>query len=637
MIQVSDLEMGFGERSLFSEVNLNLTLGNKYGLIGANGSGKSTFMEILIGTSSLRSGQITTPKDSKIGFLKQDHFEHEDKNVLEVTMSGKPELFDAMREKDALLEKGEISINDGQRLAELEMIISDNDGYSAESDASEILAGLGIQTSPKETLMKTLSGGYKIRVLLARCLFSVPDILLLDEPTNNLDIHSIIWLENYLKSFRGLLVLISHDIQFLGSVADHFLDVDYEDIRLYKGSYQSFLDQKQLSTEIKEKAIEIQEKKIDESKKFIERFGAKATKARQANSRKKQLENMPTIEIKRSSRISPRYTFQVRNPSGRTVLKVNGISKSYDERKVLNNVSFSVERGERIGIIGANGIGKSTLLKIIAGQLGDYQGDVEFGYNASLGYFSQNHMDLLDPKSTPYEWLYSQAPEAEVKVIRSYLGRVLLSGDDVHKKNSSLSGGEAARLIISYLMYKQNNLLILDEPTNHMDIESVEAFTEALKQYQGTIIFVSHDRFFTDSIANRVIAATADGIEDFSGTYSDFSLTHELGDVMTKKLEPDSNEKEPSIKSNISYKDRKQISNIEKKLKRLEGEIENNEKDIASLTEALSDKDLYSDPSSGKLMGIKEKLKTSQTYLDQIMIEWENTHAKLEKFQTTGD
>ena len=522
MISVSNLAMNFGQQSLFEDVSFQLNQGNKYGLVGANGSGKSTLLKMLSLEIQPEAGEINFPASLKIGFLEQDHFHFENVPVLDVVLMGKPELWDAFQTKKELLSQNTISEEAGKTLANLEMKISDLNGYQAESDASELLAGLGIPPTRQRDNLSTQSGGYKLRVLLAQCLFGDPEFLLLDEPTNHLDLESIHWLEEYLVRFAGTSLLISHDQYFLNRICTHIIDIDYKTIKIYPGNYQNFIKTKALEVTQKEAEITRQEKKKEELQQFIDRFKAKATKARQANSKAKQLNKIDDIEIKRSSRLTPGFALSIQRPSGKTVFTARNLSKSFDDNHVIKNLTFSMRRGAKIAVIGPNGIGKSTLLKILANEIKPTTGEVEMGHEVFKGYCPQNHMDSIPEGTTPFEWLYSFAPGESIGTIRGLLGRVLLRGDDVHKHTESLSGGESARLIFAGLMLLKPNLLLLDEPTNHMDIESLEALSLALRTYEGSVICVSHDRRFIETFANGILELKPDGFELFTGNYWEY-------------------------------------------------------------------------------------------------------------------
>lgn len=522
MIQVNQLGMAFGAHTLFEDVTVQFSPGRRYGIVGANGSGKSTLLKILTGELHPTKGDISMPSQFQLGVLKQNHFEFEKCRVIDVVLMGRKQLWSALNEKELLHQKTELSPQEGQRLAELEIWLNDQGGNQAAADAAVILNGLGLESGQLGQPMSTLSGGYKLRVMLAQCLFSKPDALLFDEPNNHLDLYSIAWLAEYLISYSGIVVIVSHDHHFLNRIATNILDIDYETVTAYKGNYEFFLKEKEQTRQRKETEIARQEKKQAELQAFYEHFRAKATKARQAISRKKQLDHLEEIVIKRSSRQWPKFTFQQKRPSGIIALSVADLWKSYGERPVLRGIDFEIGRGQRLAVIGPNGIGKSTLIKILAGDLKAEQGEVKWGYETATGYFPQNHAEAVEQTSTPYDWLYSFAPSELVGAIRGLLGRMLFSGDDVYKRNSALSGGETARLIFARLMLEKPNVLLLDEPTNHLDLEAIEALADALVAFPGTVIFVSHDRYFVEKVGTAVLELTHDGYSFFEGTYADF-------------------------------------------------------------------------------------------------------------------
>ena len=523
MIIVTNVAMSYGARLLFTDVNVHIKSGNRYGLVGANGTGKSTFFKVLIKDEEASIGEINIAKNARIGCLKQDQFLYEDTSIINAVIAGRDELWKALLEKEVLLAKDQCDEETGYRLGELEQIIADNDGYISEIFAAELLIGLGIQEKYHYQPLSILSGGYKLRVLLAQSLFNNPDILLLDEPTNHLDIVSIYWLENYLKQkFKGALVFISHDLAFLNNVSTHILDIDYGNIKLYTGNYEVFLREKQLIAERKLSEFNNLEKKIAQMQVFIDRFGASASRAKQAASREKQIGKMELPDIQKSSRISPYFNFKQKRTSGKLVLKVEGISKSYEDKKVLNNVNFSVTRGEKIVIIGPNGIGKSTLLKILLNKTLAGSGSYEWGYEAQISYFAQDHHELLNESMSIIDWLSKQASTESDNSLRSVLGQLLFRKDEVNKNILNLSGGEGARLLLAKIILEEGNVLVLDEPTNHLDIESKDTLKKALVKYEGTLILVTHDRDFATSIATRIIAISHKSITDFKGKYHEY-------------------------------------------------------------------------------------------------------------------
>jgi len=530
MISISDLSKTYGDRTLFSDFSVQLNAGERYGLVGANGSGKTTLLNILTGDLEASSGKVAIPRRLRLGVLRQDQFLYEDHSILAVTLMGHQELWKVMVEKEKLLAKAETHF-DADRFSELEELVERYDGYSAEARASMILEGLGLPSSIHHDPLSTLSGGFKLRVLLAQVLASEPDALLLDEPTNHLDILSIRWLETFLRDFAGPLVVISHDHRFLDNVVTHILDVDYETVTLYHGNYTRFVDSKKTERSRREKDIAARERDIAEHQKTVDRFRAKASKARQAQSKEKMLEKMAdSIEdLAPSSRRYPNFKFTQVRDSGRDVLTVKGVKKAFDDNEVLHGVDLQLQRGDRMAIMGPNGIGKSTLLKIIMDDLVADEGTVEWGYETHPGYFAQDHREQFDsPNNTAEGWIWGFCADQSIGYVRGNLGMVLFSGDDVEKRLGDLSGGEAARLIFAKLAIAQPNVLVLDEPTNHLDLESIEALVEGLQAFPGTLILVSHDRWFVSQLATRIVEIRPDDIHDYHGTYEEY--VHFCGD-----------------------------------------------------------------------------------------------------------
>jgi ATPase subunit of ABC transporter with duplicated ATPase domains len=528
MIILNQLAMGHGARVLFTDVSLKLTKNSRYALVGANGTGKSTLLQLIAGTESPSDGSISIPKDATIGWLKQDQFKYEDTNIIDVVLQGKPALWAALLEKEELLTTPEYTEAIGYRLAALEETIAHYNGYTAQTTAINMLLGLGVLAEYHNKPLKLLSGGYKLRVLLAQTLFANPDILLLDEPTNHLDILSIAWLEKYLKAeFNGLLLIISHDIEFINKLADSILDIDYGEIREYSGNYNKFLAEK---TEIEQQKLHEKkhiEDKIASMQLFVDKFKAKASKARQAQSKLKQIEKIEIPDIKHSSRVAPKFSFSINKPSAKTILTVNNLSKSYGDKNIFKNISFSIRRGEKVVILGVNGIGKSTLLKTILDLTPADSGEYEWTENTQINYLSQDHHDSLKNHQTLLNWLSDNATKSPTQDVRNMLGRVLFSKDDHEKDILTLSGGEAARLLIAKIMLNPGNVLIMDEPTNHMDLESIINLGKALANYEGTLLLVSHNRDLIKHVANRIIFISKTGITDFSGSYKEFLQKHE--------------------------------------------------------------------------------------------------------------
>ncbi|MCE0723626.1 ABC-F family ATP-binding cassette domain-containing protein [Legionella resiliens] len=523
MLEVRSIGMDFGKKSLFQNVDLILLPTKRYGIVGANGTGKSTFLKILAGEESSTSGSVEKAKSLNVGILKQDHFRYEDDSLLDVVIQGNAILWDALTEKNKIYASEHFSEEDGYRVSELEELIMQQGGYEAESTAKNLLLGLGIAEKFHNGPLSALSGGYKLRVLLAQVLYQNPDIMLLDEPTNHLDILSIAWLESFLKtSFTGLLIFISHDRGFLNNVSTNILDIDYDTIQNYHGNYDQFVAAKEERLILKKSELKNQQKKIDEMQSFVDRFGAKASKATQAASRQKMIDRIELVEIKDSNIFKPYFNFQQQKPSGKSVIKVDNIHKQFNERILLKEVAFHVNRGDKCAIIGPNGIGKSTLLKILLRELQPDQGYFEWSDTVKVGYFSQDYRVQLDPAQTVLEWMEEQVV-ATSQEIRKILGQVLFRGSDVDKKIGLLSGGESARLVMAKLILEKNNVLILDEPTNHLDLESIDALVESIQAFPGAVLFVSHNRHFIDSISTRVLVLTERyGAQNYLGNYKDY-------------------------------------------------------------------------------------------------------------------
>ncbi len=522
MITLNNISKSHGATTLFDDVSLQFHAGHRYGVVGANGSGKSTILRIISGEEDPTTGTVSIPKRARIGVLGQDHFEYEDERIIDVVMMGNRRLWDAMVAKEELLANAH-NYFDADRYTKLEDIVLGQDGYGLEARAGEILEGLNIPAEVHEQPLSVLSGGFKLRVLLAQTLASKPDILLLDEPTNHLDIVSISWLENLLLGYEGCVFVVSHDRRFLDAVSTDIVDVDYEKITVYTGNYEQFETAKTLHRERMEARIAKQEQEIADHRAFVDRFRAKASKARQAQSKLKQIEKIEIEEIPQSSRQYPTFRFSSCRPSGKEVIAVDGVDKSFDDEQVLKNVEISVHRGDRLAIIGPNGVGKSTLLKIMMEKLVPDAGSVEWGHETHPGYFSQDQAELADtPEQNILDWTWNFCRDRSGGFVRSKLAEVLFSRDDVFKKIEHLSGGESSRLVFAHLSLIEPNVLVIDEPTNHLDLESIQALVEGLKAYDGTVIFVSHDRWFVSELATRVLEITPGGIDDYHGTYTQY-------------------------------------------------------------------------------------------------------------------
>jgi ATPase subunit of ABC transporter with duplicated ATPase domains len=523
MITLEKLTKRFGPKILFENVSMRFDPGKRYALVGANGAGKSTLLKVISGEQESDQGSVEIPRKLRVGVLKQDHFAYESVRILDAVLMGNRILWDAMQAKERLLE-GPMTDDVGMRLGELEGTIGEEDGYTAEARAAEILEGLGIPTHRHLDTVSTLAGGYKLRVLIAQTLFGGVDVLLLDEPTNHLDLESIRWLEAYLtRDFRGTLLVVSHDRHFMNAVATHVADVDYQTVTLYTGDYDDFIEQKTTGKRQSEADAAQKKKKIAELKDFVARFGASANRSSQAQSRVKEIERLSdSIEVRRSSVVRPYIKFEIEKPSGRDVLRVAGLSKSFGDLLVLSGLDLNLNRGDKLAVIGPSGIGKSTLLKLLVNELTPDAGTVTWGHETNIGYFAQDHHEALEAGYSAYEWLYRFDPTAKMEHVRSVLGKLLFSGEAGLKKTENLSGGEAARLLLAKLILLKNNVVVLDEPTNHLDVESIDALLQALVDFKGTVVVTSHDRHFIGKLSTRVLELSRKGPRLFNGTYEEF-------------------------------------------------------------------------------------------------------------------
>ncbi len=524
MLSTANITMQFGAKPLFENVSVKFGDGNRYGLIGANGCGKSTFMKILGRDLEQSSGEVMLDKSERLGKLSQDQFAFEEKRVLDVVMMGHNEMWGVMSERDAIYANPDASEEDYMRAADLEATFAEYDGYTAEARAGELLNGVGISQELHQGPMSAVAPGFKLRVLLAQALFSDPDILLLDEPTNNLDINTIRWLEDILNARNSTMVIISHDRHFLNSVCTHMADLDYGKITVYPGTYDEYM---LASTQAREQQSADNTKakeKVAELKAFVARFSANASKAKQATSRARQIDKIKIEDIKPSSRQYPfiRFEYDEREKLHRVAVEVQHLSKGYD-KVLFSNVNFRIDAGEKVAIIGPNGIGKTTLLRCLAGDLAPNTGTLKWADKAKPGYYAQDHSHEFAEDKLMMDWMIDwRGPNDDDQVVRGTLGRLLFSGDDVKKRVKVLSGGEKGRMMFGKLMLARPNVLLMDEPTNHMDMESIEALNTALLEFKGTLVFVSHDREFVSSLATRIIEISAKGVNDYHGTYEEF-------------------------------------------------------------------------------------------------------------------
>ncbi|HEY4013752.1 MAG TPA: ATP-binding cassette domain-containing protein [Polyangiaceae bacterium] len=524
-IQVSSVTKSYGSKRLFEDVTVTFGDGRRFGLTGPNGAGKSTFMKILAGDLEADSGAVARPEKTSV--LKQDQFAFEDRRAVDVVVMGNKRLWAAMEEKEHLLALPSITDAQGERLGELEGVVAEEDGYTAESDAATLLSGLGIPDDLYERPMKEIAGGYKLRVLLAQALFGHPEALLLDEPTNNLDLDSIRWLERFLCEYQGVLITISHDRHFLNEICTHIADIDYNTIITYTGGYDEMvLAKSQVRSRVEQENAD-RKKRITQLQEFVAKFGA-GTRASQVQSRKKQIEKLQVADLKKSNIERPFIHIPVKRPSGKQTLTIEGLKKRWPGRDghgdvvVCGGFDALVAKGEKVAIVGANGVGKTTLCKMLVGELAPDAGKITWGHQASIGYLPQDHRDGIPDGTTVYEWLHSFDPQAGVQDIRGLLGKTLFKGEEGAKPTEALSGGEVMRLLFAKLMLTQDNVLILDEPTNHLDLESIIALNDALQRYEGTAFVVTHDRDLIAGFATRLFAFTTAGLVDFKGPYDEY-------------------------------------------------------------------------------------------------------------------
>lgn len=530
MITVSNVSLQYGDKKLFEDVNLKFNPGNCYGLIGANGAGKSTFLKVLSGEIESQSGHVSLDKGKRMAVLKQDHFAYEDQIVIDTVLMGHEELHKVKEEKDAIYMKADFSEEDGMRAAELEGEFAEMNGWEAESDAAILLKGLGIDEALHSLKMAELSGAEKVKVLLAQALFGNPDILLLDEPTNGLDLQAIKWLEDFLINFENTVIVVSHDRHFLNKVCTHIADVDFGKIEIYVGNYDFWYESSQLATKMAQEENKKKEEKVKELQAFVARFSANAARSKQATSRQKLLDSITLDDLKPSSRRYPYVAFTPEREIGKDVLRVEGLSKTINGQKVLDNVNFIMNKDDKIAFVGTNDIAKTTLFQILMGELEPDEGSYSWGVTTSQSYFPKDNSKYFENSDlTLVDWLRQYAPEDETETfIRSFLGRMLFSGEEALKKANVLSGGEKVRCMLSKMMLSNANVLILDEPTNHLDLESITALNKGLIKYKGSMLFASHDYEFINSIANRLIDLTPNGMIDKEMSYDEYVHDKEL-------------------------------------------------------------------------------------------------------------
>ena len=536
MITTNNVSLQFGKRVLYKDVNLKFTPGNCYGIIGANGAGKSTFLKLLSGEIEPTGGNIEITPGERLAVLQQDHYAYDDYEVLRTVIMGHKRLVEIMDEKDALYAKPDFSEEDGMKASELEAEFAELNGWDAESEAARLLNGLGIPEEEHTMKMADLTAKEKVRVLLAQALFGNPDILLLDEPTNHLDVESINWLEDFLAGFENTVIVVSHDRHFLNQVCTYICDVDFGAIQLYAGNYDFWYQSSQLALQLQKEQNKKAEEKIKELQNFIARFAANAAKSKQATSRKKLLDKIKVEDIKPSSRRYPYIAFTPDREAGDQLLQVDGISKTVDGEQVLKNVSFTLKRGDKVAFVGPNSIGKTMLFKILMGEEEPDEGTFKWGVTTTQAYLPADNSAYFDGVSLSLvDWLRQYSKDPDETFVRGFLGRMLFSGEESLKKASVLSGGERVRCMLSKMMLSGANVLLMDEPTNHLDLESITALNNGLIAFSGTALFVSHDHEFVQTIANRIIDITPDGVVDRVTTYDDFLANETVKQQLAEK------------------------------------------------------------------------------------------------------
>jgi ATPase subunit of ABC transporter with duplicated ATPase domains len=521
MISTEGLSLSFGSRALFENVDIKFTPGNCYGLIGANGAGKSTFLRCLSGEQEPSSGRVVIGKNLRLSVLRQDHFAYDEVEALNTVIMGHTRLYQVMSEKDALYAKSDFNDEDGTRAAELEAEFGELDGWNAESNAGSLLNALGIAEDKHKRLVKDLDDGEKVRVLLAQALFGEPDILLLDEPTNHLDVDSILWLEEFLLNFKNTVIVVSHDRHFLDKVCTHVADVDFQKVTLFTGNYSFWYETSQLALRQRQDSNKRKEDKIKDLKAFIQRFSANASKSKQATSRKTLLDKITLDDIKPSSRKYPYIVFETQRELGKDVLFVDGISKSLDGELLFKNLRFSIAKGERVAIVGSDAA-TSALIQVLAGELKPDEGELRWGRSANLGYFPKDNAGFFASELNMIDWMRQYSPNQEEGFVRGFLGRMLFSGEEAKKKVSVLSGGEKVRCMVSRMMLQDPNVLLLDGPTNHLDLESITALNNGLLKFTGSLVVSSHDVQFVDSLVTRVIELSGDKYYDLGMRYEEY-------------------------------------------------------------------------------------------------------------------
>ncbi|GAB4423066.1 MAG: ABC-F family ATPase [Turneriella sp.] len=629
MISLQNLGMSFGSRELFKAVSLHLTEGVRYGITGANGSGKSTLLKLIGGREHPSEGKIEIQKGARIAFLEQNLPVGETETAVQIVIGGDRALAKALKER-------EDPNLDPVHAGEIEEVILSHDGYRAEAEAARLLSGLGLPNEVHNIPAQNLSGGQMMRVLIARALFARGDILLLDEPTNHLDMPGIKWLEHFLLyEYRGMLLLITHDRGFLSALSEQILDVDYKTITLYNMNYNRFVAARLLAAEQKEREADAAKRKIAELQEFVDRFKAKASKARQAQSRVKQIEKIDVPEIVPSSRRKPSFFFRYEREPGRDILNVHGVAMGFTEELLFSEAEFQLRRNDKAAIVGPNGHGKTTLLKIIAGELTPRAGTVHFGHEVRMGYYAQVHENLRQLPTPMYEHLYDQHSTKPIKDVRTALGHMLFEGDEQKKKLSALSGGEMARYVFADLMLQKPNFLVLDEPTNHLDIEGIEALEDALVDYKGTVLMVSHDRAFIKRVCNRVFELKNGALQELMGGVSALDIFEDEADkpapTARQKTEAAMAAETAAPQKELSYEERKRLKReagrIQTRIKKLEEEIARFETEIKGIDALFADGSQLQALGAEQLRMKAEERTAKQKALEERIAEWEKLSA----------
>lgn len=628
MIAINNLTFEIGARALYDDANWHIKPGEKIGLIGANGTGKTTLLKIIVGDYKPTSGTISKAKDLTIGYLNQDLLSYSsDKSILHVAMEAFERQNQLHTEIESLLKKLETDYSEEllNKLSDKQHEFEALDGYNIEYKAHEILAGLGFADADQERKLSTFSGGWRMRVMLAKILLQAPDILLLDEPTNHLDLPSIQWLEDYLRDFEGAVVIVSHDRWFLDKVINRTVESRKGKLTVYAGNYSFYLEEKALREEIQRGEFKNQQSKIKQEERLIERFRAKASKAKMAQSRIKMLDKMERIDDVDDDNPSVNFTFKFGKQSGRNVTTIENISKSYPNLEILRHANAIIEKGDKIALIGANGRGKSTLLRIIADADKDFTGKSETGYNVTQTFFAQHQLESLHLESEILKELQSFAPRHSETELRSILGSFLFTGDDVFKKIKVLSGGEKSRVALAKALTADANFLILDEPTNHLDMQSVNILIQALQQYEGTFIAVSHDRYFLDNIANKIWFIEDYQIKEYPGTYQEYEEWQAKRKLQTKAAapapQPKKEEKKEPVKQQPTEDKSKQLKKLNNDLSRMEQQIADLENEVKQLENRLADEEIYNN--ANKLKETNNNYKQKQSEVKRLQDQWE--------------